>query len=135
MGVPVISLVGPTGVSRAGWSQLSNLGLTELAAQNESDLVRVATTLAKDLPRLAALRAGLRERMQRSPLMDAPRFCRGIENAYRTLCKMVRARGPSVSVPGGPGTVPVNLFRGRARFRQQINQEPTRISLEFAAKL
>lgn len=85
MGVPVVTLVGPTGVSRAGWSQLSNLGLTELAAHHETDFVRIVATLAQDTSRLSALRAGLRERMQRSPLMDAPRFCQGIESAYRTL--------------------------------------------------
>ena len=41
--------------------------------------------LANDLPRLAELRATMRERMQASPLMDAPRFARSIEDAYRTM--------------------------------------------------
>jgi len=85
MGVPVVTLVGQNPVGRAGWSQLSNLGLTELAAHTPDDFVRIASTLARDLPRLAALRAGLRERMQRSPLMDAPRFARAVETAFRTM--------------------------------------------------
>jgi protein O-GlcNAc transferase len=85
MGVPVVTLVGSTPVSRAGWSQLSNLGLTELAAATPEDFVRLASALARDLPRLAALRAGLRERMRRSPLMDGAQFTRGIESAYRTM--------------------------------------------------
>jgi protein O-GlcNAc transferase len=62
-------------VSRAGFSQLSNLGLPELAAFSEDDYVGIATQLAHDLPRLAELRATLRTRMEASPLMDAPRFC------------------------------------------------------------
>ena len=85
MGVPVVTLVGPTPVSRAGWSQLSNLGLTELAATTPDEYVRIASALACDLPRLAALREGLRERMLRSPLMDGAQFARGLESAYRTM--------------------------------------------------
>jgi len=85
MGVPVVSLAGQHAVSRAGFSQMSNLGLTDLVAFTGDDYVRIATTLAGDLPRLAELRATLRSRLQASPLMDAPRFARHIEQAYRTL--------------------------------------------------
>ena len=85
MGVPVISLAGQTPVSRAGWSQLSNLGLAELAAFSADAFVEVATQLARDLPRIAELRRTLRTRMEASVLMDAPRFARGIEAAYRAM--------------------------------------------------
>jgi predicted O-linked N-acetylglucosamine transferase (SPINDLY family) len=37
------------------------------------------------LPRLAEWRSTLRERMETSPLMDAPRFARQIESAYRGM--------------------------------------------------
>ncbi len=86
MGVPVITLVGPEGnspVSRAGWSQLVNLNLPELAALSREEFVTIAATLANDLPRLAALRASLRSRMIASPLTDGPRFARNVEAAYR----------------------------------------------------
>jgi len=46
MGVPVVSLVETAPFSRAGWSQLSNLGLPELAAFSEDDYVRIAARLA-----------------------------------------------------------------------------------------
>lgn len=85
MGVPVITLVGHTVVGRAGLSQLTNLGLEQLAASTEQDFVRLAVDLAADLPRLEALRSGLRGRMQGSPLMDAVGFTRGIEQAYREM--------------------------------------------------
>ncbi|MEQ1858853.1 MAG: tetratricopeptide repeat protein [Chthoniobacteraceae bacterium] len=85
MGVPVVSLAGQTPVSRGGLSLLSNVGLPELAAFAPEDYVRIAADLANDLPRLAALRATLRERMRASPLMDGPRFARGIEDACRTM--------------------------------------------------
>ena len=49
--------------------------------------VRIAVELANDLSRLSELRATLRERMQDSPLMDAPRFARNVEAAYREMWK------------------------------------------------
>jgi predicted O-linked N-acetylglucosamine transferase (SPINDLY family) len=85
MGVPVVSLAGERTVSRAGLSQLTNLGLPELVAHAEEHYVRIAAGLAHDLPRLAALRASLRPRMEASVLMDAPRFARNIEAAYRSM--------------------------------------------------
>ncbi len=85
MGVPVVTLVGKTFVGRAGLCQLMNLGLPELIARTPEEYVRIAAELAKDVPRLAALRSGLRERMRASPLMDAPRFARNVEAAYRAM--------------------------------------------------
>jgi len=85
MGVPVVTLVGRDVLGRAGLSQLMNMGLAELIARTSEDYVRIAGDLAADLPRLSELRATLRQRMQNSPLMDAPRFARGIETAYRTM--------------------------------------------------
>ena len=85
MGVPVITLMGNTAVGRAGLSQLTNLVLGQLAARTAEDFVRVAVELAGDLPQVAALRSDLRERMRRSPLMDAGRFAREIEEAYRHM--------------------------------------------------
>jgi predicted O-linked N-acetylglucosamine transferase (SPINDLY family) len=85
MGVPVVSLAGDAPVSRAGLSQLTNLGLPELVAHSEEDYVRIAAELADDFPRLAQLRATLRHRMENSVLMDAPRFARNVEAAYRSM--------------------------------------------------
>jgi predicted O-linked N-acetylglucosamine transferase (SPINDLY family) len=85
MGVPIVTLVGKTAVGRAGWSLLCNLGLRELAARTEDEYVAIAMVLANDLPRLRELRAGLRERLRASPLMDAPRFARHIEQSYRRM--------------------------------------------------
>jgi predicted O-linked N-acetylglucosamine transferase (SPINDLY family) len=85
MGVPTVTLVSQTVVGRAGWSQLCNLGLQELAAQTPEQYVALVAQLAGDLPRLQELRATLRQRMQRSPLMDGPRFARQVEQAYRQM--------------------------------------------------
>jgi predicted O-linked N-acetylglucosamine transferase (SPINDLY family) len=93
MGVPVVTLVGQTVVGRAGLSQATNLGLTELIAQTEDEFVAIATNLARDLPHLAELRRGLRARMEPSPLCDAKGFTRGIEAAYRQMWQTWCAQG------------------------------------------
>jgi len=85
MGVPVVSLSGQTAVGRAGKSILSNIGLPELVAQKPEEYVEIAVELANDLPRLAKLRRTLRQRMESSPLMDAKRFARNVEAAYRDM--------------------------------------------------
>jgi len=64
---------------------LTSLGMTELVAQTPEEYVAIASRLAGDLDRLAALRAGLRERMANSPLTDAKRFTLNLEKAYREM--------------------------------------------------
>lgn len=85
MGVPLITLAGNTFVSRMGVSFLSNLALEELIAANEEEYVEIAKRLARDVLGLNRLRLGLRERMEDSPLMDADRFVRNLETAYREM--------------------------------------------------
>jgi predicted O-linked N-acetylglucosamine transferase (SPINDLY family) len=103
MGVPVVSLAGQTAVGRSGLSILSNIGLPELVARDPEQYVRIAAELAQDLPRLSNLRATLRQRMQGSPLMDAPRFARNIEAAYREMwrrwCVSEESKLPSPPTP------------------------------------
>jgi predicted O-linked N-acetylglucosamine transferase (SPINDLY family) len=85
MGVPVISLAGRMNVSRQGVRFLRSVGLDGLLADTPEDYVRIATDLARDSPRLAALRSSLREQMSRSPLVSAHRLARELEAAYRAM--------------------------------------------------
>jgi len=84
MGVPVITLAGKTAVGRGGVSILSNLNLPEWIAESEDRYVQIATHLANDVPALSKLRSTLRQRMEQSVLMDAARFTRGMESAFRS---------------------------------------------------
>jgi protein O-GlcNAc transferase len=84
-GVPVVTLVGETPVARTGLSLLTNLGLPELVAETEDQVVSIVVALAGDVPRLCELRATLRDRLEASPLTDAPRFARAVEAAYRDM--------------------------------------------------
>lgn len=85
MGVPVITMAGRTSVGRAGVSLLRNLGLEDLVARTPEQFVRIAADLADDLPRLANLRRGMRDRMRTSPLMQYEAYARSIESAYRQM--------------------------------------------------
>ena len=87
MGVPVVVLAGNTHVSRVGVSQMTNLGLPELIARDTNDYVNIAVALANDVPRLAALRSSLRERLKNSPLMNATRFTKNLEDAFDLIWK------------------------------------------------
>ncbi len=85
MGVPVVSLLGPTVVGRGGYTIAHHLGLPDLVATSADEYVACAARLAADLGRLSELRAQLRSRLEQSALMDAPKFARAIEQAYRTM--------------------------------------------------
>jgi len=91
MGVPVVTLPGPTAVGRGGVSILTNLGLGAqgagegMIARTVEEYVKIVCCLADNLPRLSELRTGLRGRMERSPLMDARRFARNMEAAFRGM--------------------------------------------------
>ena len=85
MGVPVVSLMGERVLGRYGGVFLEAVGLPELAAADVDRYVESAAGIAEDLPRLAALRATLRQRMVASRLCDGPAFARAIEGAYRRM--------------------------------------------------
>jgi predicted O-linked N-acetylglucosamine transferase (SPINDLY family) len=85
MGCPTVTLSGQIYAHRYGGSVLRNLGLAELVAGGDDDYARIASSLAMDLPRMAAIRSGLRETMRRSPITDGARFTRNLERAYRQM--------------------------------------------------
>lgn len=85
MGVPTVTLEGDTLLSRQGASLLTSVGLEDWIATSREEYIGRAIVLASDLPKLATLRAGLREQVGTSPLFDAPRFARNLEEAYRGM--------------------------------------------------
>lgn len=94
MGVPVVTLAGATAASRGSLTLLMNLGLEELVAGTPEQYLRIVSALARDLDRLASLRATLRSRMLASPLMDGGRFAQDVESAYREMWRTwCRRRG------------------------------------------
>jgi protein O-GlcNAc transferase len=85
MGVPVVTLAGPTHISRVSVSLLNCVGLPQLIAQSAEEYVSIAVRLAADLPRLAELHRTIQGKMRASPLMDGAKFARSVEAAYRRM--------------------------------------------------
>lgn len=85
MGVPVITLAGPSPIHRSATSMMNSVGLPEFVAQSEDDYLAIAQRWAHDVEGLAAIRRDLRQRMQASPLMDGERVTRSLEEAYRRV--------------------------------------------------
>jgi predicted O-linked N-acetylglucosamine transferase (SPINDLY family) len=85
MGVPVVALRGARSISRSAASILSSVGLADWIASTPQDYVRRAAEFARDEERLEELRASLRQRMLRSPIMDEASFVRDLESAYRAM--------------------------------------------------
>ena len=87
MGVPVVTLPGELIASRQTTSFLANLDLSQYAARDAAAYRDTAIALALDTAALSELRAGLRARMQASPLCDVSRFTHNLERAWMDLCR------------------------------------------------
>lgn len=85
MGVPVLTRQGDRFLSRVGETITRNAGFADWVARDDADYVALAVARSRDLAALAGLRAGLRERLLQSPVVDAPRFARHLEAALQGM--------------------------------------------------
>lgn len=85
MGVPVVSLIGRSVVSRWTFAMLHQVRLDDLAAATPDEYVNIAARLAATPEYLARLRAELRAKVAGSPLCDARRMTRHLERAQRAI--------------------------------------------------
>jgi predicted O-linked N-acetylglucosamine transferase (SPINDLY family) len=98
MGVPCVSLAGPTTVSRAGRSILHAAGLGELSTSTPQAFVRVAAELCHDRSRLRELRLTMRQRLLESPLMDHLGSTRALEREYLRIWSEWRSGLPEAKL-------------------------------------
>lgn len=85
MGVPVLTLTGPTPPHRHCAAILQHVGLGDWVTASEEQYVDLARKWAADLPHLALLRAGLRERIEHSESCRPEAVARGLEQAFRLM--------------------------------------------------
>ncbi len=87
MGVPVVTLAGNSHHERFGLSILANIGLEKICAKTTEEYIDIAVGLAENQTYLKELRASLRERMRKSPIMDQKLYMRDLESAYEDIWK------------------------------------------------
>ncbi|HEV2041013.1 MAG TPA: tetratricopeptide repeat protein, partial [Casimicrobiaceae bacterium] len=85
MGVPTLTLAGHTPPGRQGAAILGHVGLEAFVAADAEDFQAKGLSWAGDLAALAAVRAGLRERCERSPIRRPEAIAAGVESALRTM--------------------------------------------------
>lgn len=85
MGVPVVTLPGPTFAGRHSASHLVNAGLQELVASDWQNYIDITVGLTHDLESLAIIRSNLRDILLSSPVCDGQRFAKHFSEAMRAV--------------------------------------------------
>lgn len=105
MGVPVVTMRGPSRAHCQGAAAMCRMGLDDWVADDIAGFVRIAVERARDGEGLAALRRGMRARWRNSPWRDAAVIARGLETALRMMWRRWCAGLPAAhfEVPPTPG--------------------------------
>ncbi|MDR8393029.1 FkbM family methyltransferase [Aliifodinibius sp. S!AR15-10] len=85
MGVPVVTLPGPTFAGKHSVTHLNNAGLPGFVADNWEEYIEMAVTLASDVEKLTEIRSSLREQVAQSPICDGRRFAAHLSVAFRKM--------------------------------------------------
>jgi protein O-GlcNAc transferase len=85
MGVPTLTVAGPTFPSRAGTMILRLIELEEFIASDDEDFVRKGVAIAANLMLLGAYRFSLRFRLERSTMGKPALITEGLENGLRII--------------------------------------------------
>ncbi|MBD29307.1 MAG: hypothetical protein CMO38_08665, partial [Verrucomicrobiaceae bacterium] len=88
MGVPVITLIGDRHAGRVGASLLTNLGMTNLIAQDSDDYIEKALKVSNDRDYLQRLRENIRGLMLNSSLCDGQAFATEVERVYHKIWRL-----------------------------------------------
>lgn len=86
MGVPVVTLIGQTPVSRMTFSFLTEIDLEEFAASDPDDYIAIACRLAHSESLRSDLRKDMRERIAHSHLGDTRAFTSAFEALLTEAC-------------------------------------------------
>lgn len=102
MGLPVVTRIGDTFVSRVAAGLLNAAGLPEAVTTSFDGYEALAVRLANDPATLAGYRRRLAAARTTAPLFDSPRFTRHLEHAYRTMWDRHAAGLPPASFTVAP---------------------------------
>ncbi|SOC56922.1 Predicted O-linked N-acetylglucosamine transferase, SPINDLY family [Chromohalobacter canadensis] len=85
MGVPVVTLPGPTFAGRHSATHLVHAGMPELVVNSWEEYRARVIELASDLDSLGTIRQHLRDVLLQSPVCDGPRFAKHFTDAMRAI--------------------------------------------------
>lgn len=85
MGVPVVTLGDGSHGGNFGISLLKNIGLDECCTYSKQEYVERAVMLAADYELLDALHRGLRNMMDKSPILSSDMYMKDLEDEYRKI--------------------------------------------------
>lgn len=97
MGVPTLTIAGQTMASRAAAAWLSHTGLENFVATDADDFVARGVALASDIPALATLRTGLRERCRESAVFQPEVVAASLSRALHVMWQRWRDGLPPVA--------------------------------------
>ncbi len=119
MGVPTLTLCGDRHAARVGTSINLALRLPQYTAADATEFVSRAKVITADIPALAELRQGLRDRMLASPLCDAAEFSSAFGRAMREMwqnwCRLQSSESDIGSEEAAMIRVPANMLKVRLK--------------------
>lgn len=102
MGVPTLTLAGPTLLGRIGAAIAGHMDLHEYIANDEADFVRKGVALASNISQVIDLRSTLRARFADSAIGQPALIAAGLDNALRTIWRRWCAGQAPVSFTADP---------------------------------
>jgi len=87
MGVPVVTLVGESLISRMGKSVVNNVGAGDLAVSDIKQYISKAVSISQDINFLKKFRSEARERFKSGSLGDGKKFANELERIYNSLAR------------------------------------------------
>jgi len=88
MGVPVLNLTGNTFISRQGETILKNAGLSDWITTKEADYIALAKKKSSNKNNLVKIRKNLRNKLEKSPVMNTDRFGKNLGKALQDMWKI-----------------------------------------------
>jgi predicted O-linked N-acetylglucosamine transferase (SPINDLY family) len=85
VGLPVLTVVGPTPSSRLGATLLNGIGTPDMVASSLDDYVEKAVAFACNPGALVSVRDRLEANRETTPLFDFKRYVRDLERAYEAI--------------------------------------------------
>lgn len=129
MGVPTLTMAGPTLASRTGLTILCHAGLYDFITHDESDFIEKGVKLAGDVTRLAVLRQEARTRMSNSATGQPALIAAGLEHALRTMWQRWCAGLPPISFEADPEQ---STLSERARSHKSLHEVNVDVALPLA---